>query len=238
MARTDGSLLYSFVLIATILSFNFSGLTADTASQNKNKNKKGVDETQSDIKSKGYSVPSELPTSQEALVAAEVEKFMKQREKQKRLKKKEEESEGVRLTEVIPKREGFSPREKGMVRPPDDDLEGDAADSVDTEKQRLQTKPRIPLTEQKKLPGGTFYYGSQTIVQDKIAPATPRDGSSGKRKKITIRPFAIDIHEVSNFQFMDFILDTGYITESELYGWSFVLDGQVKSKLLIFDITA
>jgi len=33
--------------------------------------------------------------------------------------------------------------------------------------------------------------------------------------------------EVSNAQWADFAMDTGYVSESEAFGWSFVFEGQL-----------
>ena len=40
-----------------------------------------------------------------------------------------------------------------------------------------------------------------------------------------VYPFAIACHAVSNLQFGDFVRATGYTTEAERYGWSFVFRG-------------
>jgi sulfatase modifying factor 1 len=41
---------------------------------------------------------------------------------------------------------------------------------------------------------------------------------------VTISPFAIDIYEASNADFAAFVQDTGYVTEAEVFGNSFVME--------------
>nr|WP_245645089.1 formylglycine-generating enzyme family protein [Peribacillus loiseleuriae] len=65
------------------------------------------------------------------------------------------------------------------------------------------------------LPGGEFLMGTDSIE------GFPADGE-GPVRKIKLDPFYIDSCTVSNAQFEAFVKDTGYKTEAELYGWSFV----------------
>ena len=65
--------------------------------------------------------------------------------------------------------------------------------------------------------GGDFLMGSE----DK---RFPEDGE-GPVRRVTVSPFAIACHAVSNLQFGDFVRATGYTTDAERYGWSFVFDG-------------
>ncbi len=69
-----------------------------------------------------------------------------------------------------------------------------------------------------KLPGGKFLMGTND------EEGFPKDGESPVRE-ITLDPFYIDETAVTNFQFVEFIKATGYITEAERYGWSFVFYG-------------
>jgi formylglycine-generating enzyme required for sulfatase activity len=65
--------------------------------------------------------------------------------------------------------------------------------------------------------GGTFRMGTNDtgFVEDGEGPVRP----------VTLSSFAIACHAVSNLQFGDFVRATGYTTEAERYGWSFVFDG-------------
>lgn len=65
------------------------------------------------------------------------------------------------------------------------------------------------------IPGGEFLMGSTD--EDSIIA----DGE-GPIRKVTVNPFYMDTTTVTNEQFRKFIQETGYVTESEAYGWSFV----------------
>jgi formylglycine-generating enzyme required for sulfatase activity len=47
----------------------------------------------------------------------------------------------------------------------------------------------------------------------------------GPIREITLRPFMIDPHAVTNQRFGEFVAATGYHTDAEHYGWSFVFAG-------------
>lgn len=85
--------------------------------------------------------------------------------------------------------------------------------------------PKITLTEQAELPGGTFGFGSQlAIAGGKLLPGSMVEGASA-RKEVTVSPFLLDTTTVTNRQFAEFVKSTGYTTESETFGWSFVFEG-------------
>lgn len=65
------------------------------------------------------------------------------------------------------------------------------------------------------LPGGEFLMGTNS------EEGFPADGE-GPVRRVTLNPFYIDPFAVTNAQFMEFIEQTGYKTEAERYGWSFV----------------
>lgn len=69
--------------------------------------------------------------------------------------------------------------------------------------------------EQVYIPGGSFFMGTN----DK--EGYPEDGE-GPIRKVTVDPFYIDKYAVTNYEFQQFVEDTGYVTESEKFGWSFV----------------
>jgi formylglycine-generating enzyme required for sulfatase activity len=54
-------------------------------------------------------------------------------------------------------------------------------------------------------------------------PSHPRDGGEPK-KLVKVRSFYLDVDCVTSEQFEDFVSATDYVTEAELFGWSFVLD--------------
>jgi sulfatase modifying factor 1 len=69
------------------------------------------------------------------------------------------------------------------------------------------------------LPGGAFVMGSVDEF------AYPADGEAPR--EVEVSPFMIDRCAVSNAQFAEFVTDTGYVTEAEQYGWSFVFGGML-----------
>jgi len=74
------------------------------------------------------------------------------------------------------------------------------------------------------LPGGTFLMGGAD------PDANVGDGE-GPVRRVTVRPFRIDECAVTNRQFAAFVRDTGYVTEAERFGWSFVFGGLLPPKL-------
>jgi sulfatase modifying factor 1 len=65
------------------------------------------------------------------------------------------------------------------------------------------------------LPGGEFKMGTDD------QEGFPNDGE-GPVRPVTLRPFYIDPYAVTNAQFAEFVRATGYKTEAETFGWSFV----------------
>jgi sulfatase modifying factor 1 len=57
----------------------------------------------------------------------------------------------------------------------------------------------------------------------------PDDGE-GPVREVVLDPFQIACHAVSNLQFGDFVRETGYTTDAERYGSSFVFDGLLTEK--------
>lgn len=65
------------------------------------------------------------------------------------------------------------------------------------------------------LPGGEFTMGTDS------KEGFPDDGE-GPVHKVKLKPFYIDKYAVTNAQFAEFVKATGYKTEAERFGWSFV----------------
>jgi len=66
-----------------------------------------------------------------------------------------------------------------------------------------------------RLNGGTFTMGTDSKI------GFAEDGE-GPTRAVTIDPFYIDKHTVTNAEFLAFVRETGYTTSAERYGWSFV----------------
>ncbi len=76
-----------------------------------------------------------------------------------------------------------------------------------------------------RLPGGRFLMGTddeEGFAADGEGPVRP----------VRLDPFAIDRHPVTNKQFAEFVDATGYATEAERFGWSFVFALFVPKRLL------
>ncbi|MEQ4722696.1 formylglycine-generating enzyme family protein [Nonomuraea sp. B19D2] len=66
-----------------------------------------------------------------------------------------------------------------------------------------------------RIPGGTFLMGGDD------PDGRPEDGE-GPVREVRLEPFMIDPACVTNAQFATFVKETGYVTEAERIGWSFV----------------
>ncbi|MBZ3905241.1 formylglycine-generating enzyme family protein [Streptomyces griseiscabiei] len=68
------------------------------------------------------------------------------------------------------------------------------------------------------LPGGVFLMGTEDEA------GYPADGE-GPVREVRVRPFRIAATTVTNERFAEFVDATGHVTESELFGFSFVFEG-------------
>jgi len=69
-----------------------------------------------------------------------------------------------------------------------------------------------------RLPGGAFLMGSED------PDGFPADGE-GPVRPVTLSAYGIDRHATTNAGFAEFVDATGYRTDAERYGWSFVFAG-------------
>lgn len=74
------------------------------------------------------------------------------------------------------------------------------------------------------LPSGTYFMGTNE-------PIIVVDGESPQRS-ISLDSFWLDVHEVSNSKFDQFIQQTGYVTEAEKFGTSFVFYKMLSENVL------
>src|SRR5690625_4437092 len=79
----------------------------------------------------------------------------------------------------------------------------------------IKRKKRLNYDRFISLSGGEFSMGTNGKEGFK------EDGE-GPVRKVKVDPFSIDRYTVTNKEFYDFIQDTGYVTDAEKYGWSFV----------------
>jgi formylglycine-generating enzyme required for sulfatase activity len=75
-----------------------------------------------------------------------------------------------------------------------------------------------------RLPGGQFRMGTDD------AEGFPSDGE-GPVRAVAVSPFLIDRCAVSNNDFGRFVAATGYVTEAERFGWSFVFAGFLPAEM-------
>ena len=81
----------------------------------------------------------------------------------------------------------------------------------------MKASPAVakPASAMISLPGGTFLMGTD------YANGFPQDGE-GPVRQVTLSAFEIDAFPVTNEEFAAFADATGYRTEAERFGWSFV----------------
>lgn len=73
------------------------------------------------------------------------------------------------------------------------------------------------------VPGGKALVGTNL-------PGIPDDGE-GPLRRVRVKPFRVGITAVTNAQFAAFTQATGYVTEAERFGWSFVFHGDVPASV-------
>ncbi|KZN22600.1 serine/threonine protein phosphatase [Haladaptatus sp. R4] len=74
-----------------------------------------------------------------------------------------------------------------------------------------------------RLNGGTFTMGTDSDI------GFSADGE-GPARDVIVDPFYIDKYAVTNVQFLKFVRETGYTTDAERYGWSFVFQDFLTDK--------
>ena len=76
-------------------------------------------------------------------------------------------------------------------------------------------------TDMVQMDGGLFWMGTEN------PEGFPADGE-GPIRKVHVDGFHLDKYAVTNDQFAEFAAKTGYRTDSERFGWSFVFNGHVQ----------
>jgi formylglycine-generating enzyme len=98
------------------------------------------------------------------------------------------------------------------------------ASRIDTSHENFAPAPDADTTSMVLLPGGEFLMGTDD------REGFPGDGE-GPVRPVTVSPFRIDTVAVSNDRFGEFVSATGYVTEAEKYGWSFVFAGLLPARV-------
>jgi formylglycine-generating enzyme required for sulfatase activity len=92
---------------------------------------------------------------------------------------------------------------------------GDEPDDLPSNPYR-ETSPAGTGTERMaELPAGSFEMGTDDDV------GFSQDGE-GPRRTVDLDAYYIDRHQVTNAEFYEFVRETGYTTDAERFGWSFV----------------
>jgi formylglycine-generating enzyme required for sulfatase activity len=103
----------------------------------------------------------------------------------------------------------------------DDGRERPSREREESERERTRqsssTAEDVNTTGMVELDGGTFTMGTDSDV------GFPEDGE-GPAREVTVDPFAVDKFAVTNAQFLEFVRETGYTTDAERFGWSFVFE--------------
>lgn len=94
--------------------------------------------------------------------------------------------------------------------------------TVSTHRQEAKTSPRPKGMVQ--IPGGTCRMGNAR------GDGYDADGE-GPVHEVTVDPFWMDAAAVTNARFAEFIDATGYLTEAQTFGWSFVFSGLLPKSL-------
>ena len=84
---------------------------------------------------------------------------------------------------------------------------------------RIKAGCRRPACDGVPIPGGRALIGTGSA-------ALPEDGE-GPLRTVRLRDFRLSASAVTNAEFADFIADTGYVTDAQRFGWSFVFWKQV-----------
>ena len=83
------------------------------------------------------------------------------------------------------------------------------------EAQEIKDKENPSSEDMAFIPDGTFLMGSEDQDANK-------EDHEGPVREVTVDGFYIDKYQVSNRKFNAFIDETGYVTDAERFGWSFV----------------
>ncbi|NGN64831.1 formylglycine-generating enzyme family protein [Streptomyces sp. A7024] len=86
---------------------------------------------------------------------------------------------------------------------------------------RVVQAPPEPLGPSQHTAALTSLRGGSFLMGTEDAEGFPADGE-GPVREVHLAPFEIDTYAVTNARFADFADRTGYVTEAERFGWSYV----------------
>ncbi len=91
----------------------------------------------------------------------------------------------------------------------------------------VPTRSRIEAAREGSLDGMIYLQGDSFKMGCADHDGWPADGE-GPVREVEINPFYLSATTVTVAQFKDFVEATGYVTDSERFGWSYVFFGQLK----------
>jgi sulfatase modifying factor 1 len=104
----------------------------------------------------------------------------------------------------------------------------ETAKRASAERQRVSSGSTEDMV---RLDGGKFLIGTDS------REGFAADGE-GPVREVTLDPFYMDRYPVTNLQFSDFIRATGYLTEAQRFGWSFVFHHHIAPELVVDTVRA
>ncbi|SNZ17096.1 Formylglycine-generating enzyme, required for sulfatase activity, contains SUMF1/FGE domain [Natronoarchaeum philippinense] len=107
---------------------------------------------------------------------------------------------------------GSRDRQHSSVAEPSDERPADVPTATDP-----ATADDDRTNAMTRLDGGPFLMGTDS------GAGFPQDGE-GPVREVTLDPFYVDRFAVTNAQFLEFVRETGYTTDAERFGWSFVFE--------------
>jgi len=94
---------------------------------------------------------------------------------------------------------------------------------------KVETQPLIRFANTGSTDGMVFLNAMEFRMGSESREAWAEDGE-GPVRQIEVGPYYIDAQAVTNGQFAQFIDATGYVTDAQRFGWSFVFRGHLSPK--------
>jgi formylglycine-generating enzyme required for sulfatase activity len=83
--------------------------------------------------------------------------------------------------------------------------------------ERETSADAVDTSRMVRIPAGEFTMGTDDDA------GYPQDGE-GPEREVHVDEFLVDQHAVTNAEFLEFVQETGYTTDAERFGWSFVFE--------------
>src|SRR5690606_20548095 len=102
--------------------------------------------------------------------------------------------------------------------------------AVADQEKATSVEPLKKSIHQETLDGMVYITGGEFLMGTDLKEGFPADGE-GPIRNVKVTPFYMDTYAVTNAQFAEFVKDTAYKTEAEVFGWSFVFYQLVSKKV-------